>query len=242
MSAPQQLSRPLAARVAALPDPTDRQSSAENEEAVIHAAFEALDGGQTHYTDRPGILPLREKAVAQIGQRCGLELSADEVTITCGATESRFVAIKKLVKPGDKILVAGSGTEVQGAAALIGAELTHDPSAEGIALIYLSSEDPAEQVEACARAAIDRESVWLIWDMAPEGGSAFHPARLHPSLAGRTVTIGSVGDPHRGWRVGWLAGSKAANALRAYKQSMTICTPSISQWAAIGIAVTGIED
>ncbi|MBL8131999.1 MAG: hypothetical protein JNL42_09085 [Anaerolineae bacterium] len=245
MSAPQQLSRPLSARVASLPDPPDpmaRQGAAETSKTVIQAAFEALDAGRTHYTDRPGILPLREKAVAEIGRRCGLELSADEATITCGATEARFVAIKKLVKPGQKILCAGSGAAVQGPAALIGAALTDDPNAEGIALIYLNSADPADRVEACAGAAISRESIWLIWDMSPDAGSAFHPAHLHPSLAERTITIGAVGDAHRGWRVGWLAGSKAANALRAYKQSITICTPSISQWAAMGIADPASEE
>lgn len=238
MTGPQQLSRPLAQRVAGLPAPSEHEGagtvSAAIAASVAAAAAEALDKGKTHYTDRPGILPLREQAVAGIGRQSGVEIGADEVTITCGATEARFVALKQLVSPGSQVLCVGDGAPIAGAAALIGAGLTHDPAADGIALVYLTPNDSPDAVRAALDAVRGRESVWIVWDMAAGTGSGQHPAH-DPALAPRTITIGSVSDQLPGWRVGWLAGSKAANKLRAYKQSMTICTSSISQWAALGL-------
>lgn len=238
-NAPQQLSRPLASRVTLLPDVQETRlpDAPPTSEAVMQAAFDALDKGKTHYTDRPGILPLREKAVAHIGETYGVEMGADEVTITCGATEARFVTLKQLVKPGMKILCAGSGEPIAGAAALVGATLTHNTDDADIALAYLTPNDPADQVQTVLNAVEARENVWIVWDMGVQNPqSSLHPAQ-NPALAARTITIGSASDKLPGWRIGWLAGSKVANKLRAYKQSMTICTSSISQWAALGLTL-----
>ncbi|MDZ4767447.1 MAG: aminotransferase class I/II-fold pyridoxal phosphate-dependent enzyme [Chloroflexota bacterium] len=238
---PSTLARSLARRVAALPDViepvVDMPESVS--ESVLRAAFDALDTGQTHYTDRPGILPLREQAVEQIGRRYGVELSADAVTITCGAVEARFVAIKQLVKPGQRI-VCLDPAPIVGAAALCGVEITTDPTDDTIALLYLSVSDDPEAVTKIVRVANKRDW-WVIWDTSsgepskaqPDESAAFHPAQL-PKLTPRTITIHEA-QPMSGWRVGWMAGSKAATKLRAYKQSMTICTTSISQWAALGL-------
>jgi aspartate/methionine/tyrosine aminotransferase len=52
------------------------------------------------------------------------------------------------------------------------------------------------------------------------------------------VVIGGLDDVLPGWRVGWLAGSEVAEKLRSLKQSMTICTTSVSQWAAVALMNT----
>jgi aspartate/methionine/tyrosine aminotransferase len=69
------------------------------------------------------------------------------------------------------------------------------------------------------------------------GDSGFHPAQ-NADLAARVVTIGSLSAYIPGWRMGWMAGSEMAGKLRAYKQSMTICSTSVSQWAALGLVET----
>jgi aspartate/methionine/tyrosine aminotransferase len=229
--APKNLPRSLAVRVAGLPDISDPPLEGDRvAEGIMRAAFAALDAGETHYTDRPGILPLREHAVAQMGRRYGVEIGADAVTITCGAIEARFVAIKQLVPSARKIVCVDS-TPIVGAAALCGVAITTDISDPAIALAYLSAADDPARVTAIADAA-NAADWWVIWDMSRDQGGSFHPAQ-HPNLASRTITIDEP-QTMAGWRVGWMAGSKAANKLRAYKQSMTICTTSISQWAALG--------
>jgi aspartate/methionine/tyrosine aminotransferase len=256
MSAPQTLARPLAARVGGLPAPAEPNEAPPVPQGVIAAAEAALEAGKTHYTDRPGILPLREYAVAWLGRTYGVEVPAEAVTITIGATEARFVCVKQLVAAGTGLAVVQHHPAIAAAAALAGVPLataSDDPAA--ISAVYLTPADAMEQTHALLQLAAAR-GWWVIWDTtrptpafsantvteirqddAPrrsEQGAAFHPAQ-DGTLAAQVVTLGSLSDALPGWRVGFMAGSKAAGKLRAYKQSMTICSPSVSQWAALGL-------
>jgi arginine:pyruvate transaminase len=246
MSVPERLSRPLAARVAALPDPVEDDDNPALPQAVIDAALEALQAGKTHYTDRPGILGLREWISKHLGASYGVELSADEVTITCGATEARFVALKQLVKQGKQILCVGDRTTITGAAHLIGAPIVNaasNPTAIGV--LYCTPQDDMKSLQPALEHAV-QHGWWVIWDVSDNNvrarhvlplqqGANFHPAQ-NAALTTQVLTVGSLSHAMPGWRVGWMAGSKMANKLRAYKQSMTICTTSISQWAGLGLA------
>lgn len=233
MTAPQTLSRPLAERVAGLGDPSDRLPGPALPEEVIAAAVDALDAGKTKYTDRPGILPLRTWVTDTLNKRFRLALSPDDVTITCGGTEARFVAIKKLVPARTLLFCPGDSQRVAGPVALVGAELvTESVTPTAISSVYLTPELP----EATLTSALELARThgwWVIWDMDGAESTDFHPAQ-DSDLAPRVVTLGSLSDQLPGWRMGWLAGSEQALQLRAYKQSMTICSPSISQWAALG--------
>jgi aspartate/methionine/tyrosine aminotransferase len=233
MSAPQTLSRPLAARIAALAEPTQLSHAPPISQAVIDAAQTALDGEQTHYTDRPGIEPLRKRAVEWLGKRYGIELDAGQVTITCGATEARFVALKQLAA-GKSVLAPGGGAALQQAAALMGAPILPtllEPTA--ISILYLTpADDP--NITGLLLAAAQSYGWWVIFDTAIKGEQMGHPAH-NPALAPQVITIGSYSAALPGWRVGWMAGSSAHNKLRGYKQSMTICTTSVAQWAALGL-------
>ena len=234
MSGPQQLARSLAARAASLPDPVEAAPDPDQPPAVIRAALDALDAGKTKYTDRPGILPLRTWVAETLSARCGLSLSPDAVTITCGGTEARFVAVKKLAPAGTHLFCAGDPAPVAGAAALVGATLTAQPDdPAAISALYLAAQTPASTRDPLLDLA-RTHGWWVIWDTSGADIPAFHPA-TDAELAPRVVTIGSLSGAMPGWRMGWLAGSEQAAALRAYKQSMTICSPSISQWAALGL-------
>ena len=107
MAGPQTLSRPLAARVTGLPEPAVFPPGSPVSQAVIDAAVEALAAGKTHYTDRPGILPLRVWVTEYLKARCAVDYRPDEVTITCGATEARFVAVKQFAPAGTQINMSG---------------------------------------------------------------------------------------------------------------------------------------
>jgi arginine:pyruvate transaminase len=232
MSAPQKLAIPLAARIAVLPPAPDTETRETMNPSVASAAAQAMTDGHTHYTDRPGILPLRQHVVETLGAANGIEMSANEVTITCGAVEGRFVALKQLVGAGGKVLAASGDSLIAAPAALIGAGFTTQADEDGISLLYLTpADDPAQRDALLQRAAA--HGWWVLWDMSVGSGSAFHPAQ-NPALVKKTITLGEVSELS-GWRVGWMAGSEAANKLRAFKQSMTICTTSVSQWAALGL-------
>lgn len=240
MSTPQTLSRPLAARVGSLPDVVERTDNPPILEGVIEAAIQALKDGKTHYTDRPGILGLRKWATDYLAKHFNVTLKPDEVTITCGATEARFVVIKRLVKQDGVIVCAGDSQAIQGAAELVGAKIVQrvsDPSA--VKLVYATPNDATETLKPLLEQA-KANGWWVVWDTsqsspASKGGSqTFHPAQ-DAALAPKVISIGSFSDTMPGWRVGWMAGSEMADKLRAYKQSMTICSTSISQWAGMGL-------
>jgi aspartate aminotransferase len=235
MSTPQTLSRPLASRVGSLPDEVERSDNPPISEGVIEAAIQALKDGKTHYTDRPGILGLRKWATDYLAKHFNVTLKPDAVTITCGATEARFVVIKRLLKAGDIIIHPGDGENIKGAAQLAGVEAsTQIRDADKVKLIYLQPFDEMGGVSPLLKLA-EKHGWWIIYDLAtrPNAGG-FHPAQ-NSAIASKVISIGSFSDTMPGWRVGWMAGSEMADKLRAYKQSMTICSTSISQWAGMGL-------
>ncbi len=243
MTTPQTLMRPLSARIANLPDVAEYTHNPPIAEGVIEAAIQALKDGKTHYTDRPGILGLRKWVTEYLQKQFNVTLKPDEVTITCGATEARFVVIKRLVKADGVILCAGDSSVIQGAAQLVGAGITRDSDTPNIRLLYATPHHDIDKLKPLLEAAASH-NWWVVWDVsqkpAPqssitnEGGRLFHPAQ-DPILAPKVISIGSFSDTMPGWRVGWMAGSEMADKLRAYKQSMTICSTSISQWAGMGL-------
>jgi len=237
MTPPATLARPLAARTQGLPEPVPLPPGPPLSPATVEAAIAALDAGKTHYTDRPGILPLREWVSAHLRARYGLDVPPDAVTITCGGTEARFVAIKKLAPAGTAIVCPGDAGRIAGAARLCGVEVTaqvNEP--EAVSALYLTPADPRAVVDDLLAGARER-GWWVIWDVSGAQRGDFHPAQ-DVALAPQVVTLGSLSDYLPGWRVGWMAGSRRAAELRAFKQSMTICSVSISQWAAAGLVET----
>jgi len=232
---PVKLSRPLASRIADLPNKPALSDNPQVAPAIIEAAVKALGRGETHYTDRPGIVGLRTWVTDYIGKTFGVELQPGEVTITCGATEGRFVVIKQLTTPGSQIVCPGDTSLITGAAHLAQASVVQLASdAPKISMLYLTPQDNRELVDNLLQQAAEHKW-WVIWDIsAGVGDSNFHPAQ-NPKLSGQVVTLGSLSDKLPGWRVGWMAGSEKSGKLRAFKQSMTICTTNVSQWAALGL-------
>ncbi len=222
------LARPLAARLSGLSAlPVLPDNATPVPEHVIDAAKAALDRGETHYTDRAGVPALRALVAARIEKHCGVKIDPKAVTITCGAAEARSVAVRVLAKPGTAILCPQGFAEVSGVAHLIGAECIRAINAnQPISLAVLTPADSSEMIEAAIASG-----ALIVWDLSVPG-PATHPA-LDPAIAPRVTTIDSLDLQFPGWRVGWLAGSEMADRLRSFKQSLTICTTSVSQWAAV---------
>jgi aspartate/methionine/tyrosine aminotransferase len=232
--------------VAGLPDVVENTHNPPIPEGVIEAAIQALNDGKTHYTDRPGILGLRQWVTDFLQKQYNVMLKPDAVTITCGGTEARFVAIKRLVKAEGVILCPGDSSLIAGAAHLVGTKIIHEiRDASAIKMIYATPQDSIETLKSLLEQA-KNNGWWVVWDGSEKeppplsspvnggGSNTFHPAQ-DETLAPKVISIGSFSDVMPGWRVGWIAGSEMADKLRAYKQSMTICSTSISQWAGMGL-------
>lgn len=202
-------------------------------EAAVRATLDALARGETHYTDRPGILPLREAVTKKLRDRFGLEIDPKANTvITCGATEARFVAVQELLGPGDGLYAGANPERLGGPLIIRGAGLTEN--LEAARALYLTSSIPEAEQRGLLEGLND-ESL-IIFELDDEANT-FHPAQLK-RFANRTVTIGDLGvqDGLLSWRVGFLAAPSASAAgLRDFKQALTICTTNLSQWAALAV-------
>ena len=77
---------------------------------IVAATVAALMRGETHYTARPGILPLRRAVAAAVAAEGGPNYDpTTEVLVASGAREGCFVATQMLVRPGDEVLLADPG-------------------------------------------------------------------------------------------------------------------------------------
>lgn len=225
---------------------------------VRQAAKAALDQGETHYTDANGILPLREAISGQLGE-LGFAVEPDSLGVTNGGTEALYIALQVALKPGDRAaVVEPMPSHILDMVTFIGAEPVRvetraeddflpDPAAvarSGARLLLLASPSPAtgkripdarlEQIIASARA----NEMDVILDLSYAAGLyAPEPVRFeNPTLASEIVLIGSLSHAHgmAGWRVGFFSAPPANRGLLlGLKASMSICTTSVSQHAAI---------
>lgn len=201
-------------------------------EVAVAATIEALERGETHYTDRPGILPLREQVTERLAGRFGVAADPKANTvITCGVTEARFVAVQELLEPGQTLYAAVHPERLEGALIVRGAQLTSDVGSAQV--LYLASSMPETTQHNVLDAAADE--IVVIFELDDEAG-IFHPAQL-PAFEKRAVTIGDLGgDDLLSQRVGFLAAPAASAAgLRDFKQALTICTTNLSQWAVLAV-------
>lgn len=192
------------------------------------AVAAALERGETHYTDRPGILRLREKIAELLHQRFGVQVDARrDVLVTCGITEARFLATQLLLQPGDVLAAPGSASSLFGAAVLRDARVMTEVRPEA-KLIHLKSSTP-ELVMRSLLASLSRSALVLF--EVDDAESGFHPTQLD-GFEDRVITIGRLGE--ESWRIGYLASPGGRSPeLREFKQSLTICSTNLSQWAIL---------
>jgi aspartate aminotransferase len=77
----------------------------ETPENIKNAAKDALDRGETHYTQGSGILELREAIAEKLKTDNHLDVTASDVLVTTGAKQAIFVAICTLIDEGDEVLL-----------------------------------------------------------------------------------------------------------------------------------------
>jgi aspartate/methionine/tyrosine aminotransferase len=202
-------------------------------EVARAAAIAALERGETHYTDRPGILPLRKKVAEMLNARFGLEADPNTIVITCGDTEARFVSVQCLLGSGDALLCLERAGLLEPALIIRDAGLVKsDDEQKNIKALYLTSDtDPAQRDYYLQQAK--ENNWWVIFEVTND--DKFHPAR-DSALENKVITIGGIGKQEglESWRVGFLHAPKGEAAeLRSFKQALTICTMSLSQYAAL---------
>ena len=77
----------------------------ETSENIKNAAKDALDRGETHYTQGSGILELREAIAEKLKTDNHLDVTSSDVLVTTGAKQAIFEAICTLIDEGDEVLL-----------------------------------------------------------------------------------------------------------------------------------------
>ena len=258
----------------ALASPAELESSPSNvldlsRSSMIGAAQEvleltkrALDAGATHYTPAEGIPELRAAVAADLG-RNGIPVDEASIGITNGAGEAMYLALQRLVHPGDRGLHMEPAESMVhrllrylGAAAIpVQANVQdrfipefRDSALDGVALLILSTpnvisgvEFPPAQLKQILDAARER-GVTVILDRSLAIGALQRDVE-QPDLAfaSHTVILGSFSGLYGldGWRIGYYsAPAELTGPLSDLKTSMSICTPAVSQWAALAALET----
>lgn len=219
-------------------------------EHVRAAAIAALERGETHYTDRQGILPLREAIAAR---STGEEFPAqpDGVVVTNGGSEALYILLQSVVGPRDGVLVAGTvAPNVARMIAFMGGRIEWLPADAEIptgtpATVLLASNPspaggvalPVGALERLVVAALERDMAVIIdrslsWSTFEPLGVPFADAEL----GARVMTAGSFSHAYgmAGWRAGYFTTPLAQRArMQELKQAMSICTSTASQYAAL---------
>lgn len=206
---------------------------------IVAAAAAALDRGETHYTARPGILPLRRGVAAMIIRESGIEYNpATEVLIANGGQEALFVAVQMLVQPGDDVLLSDPGySSYREAIQLAGGNVVSVPisaidhygmTATALAahitprtrvLVLVSPDNPTGgvtthvEMERIAAFAVAHD-LTVLFDETYKAfvfdGAAHTRIATFPGMRARTVIVGSFSKTYA--MTGWRVGYVAAAA------------------------------
>ena len=211
---------------------------------ILDAAARALKDGSNQYPPSRGLPALREAVAAHYARHQGLELSADHVCVTSGATEAIGAAILATVSPGDDVILltpaydcyapmvrraGGIPREVSlkppewriGRSAL---EAAIGPRARVI--IFNNPHNPAarlfdaEELGVIAEVAREHDLVVIsdeVWEHIVLNGQRFTPLASLPGMAERTIKVGSAGKIFSltGWKVGWMVAAPELAAVAA---------------------------
>ncbi len=190
---------------------------------VIEAAKRALDGNLTTYTPWAGVPELRHAIADKLKNDNGITADPDsEILVTTGTQEALQVICQALLDPGDEMITARTK-----------------------AIIVISPSNPTGAVqtrrvlEQVAALAVERDLVVIadeLYEKFLYDGARHHSIGASPGLFQRTITINGFSKCYSmtGFRIGYIAApAEFVRAMLPIKHSMTICAPSVSQWAAL---------
>ncbi|MDT7554542.1 MAG: N-succinyldiaminopimelate aminotransferase, partial [Pseudonocardiales bacterium] len=219
--------------------------------SLLADAAANITGGINQYPPGLGVASLRT-AVAEHQRRFhGLDVSADDVLVTTGATEAIASAVLALCGPGDEVVTFEPFYDSYAATiALAGAVLrpvplrpptfAFDPDELRAAfsprtrlVLVNTPHNPtgavftAEQLTFIGELAAEHNAVIItdeVYEHMLYDGRPHVPMASLPGMAGRTLTISSAGKTFSvtGWKVGWMHGpAELVAAAKAAKQFLT---------------------
>ncbi len=228
---------------------------------VQAAAEKAIRDGVTQYTAATGLPALRERISAWYGSRFGVDIAADRIVVTAGASAALHLACLALIEPGDEVLMpdpsypcnrhfvsAAEGKAVlletsaqerfQLSAAIV--ENAWGPRTRGVLLASPSNPtgtsihpDELRSIHAVVRA---KGGITLIDEiyLALSHDDQFGHTAL--SIDDQIISINSFSKYFNmtGWRLGWMVVPPSlVPVIERLAQNLFICPSTIAQHAAL---------
>ncbi len=227
---------------------------------VLDAAAKAIAGGTMRYTHAVGLPALREAIAAHYHQRFGVDVAADRIVITAGASGALLLACAALVGRDDEVLMPDPSypcnrhfvTAFEGRARLIpsgpaqrfqlSAAMVREhwsPSTRGVLLASPSNPTGTSIATNELRdiAALVRErGGFTVVDEIYQGLSYDAPPFSALSLDDDIIVINSFSKYFNmtGWRLGWLVVPPSMlAAVEKLAQNFFICASTLAQQAAL---------
>jgi aspartate/methionine/tyrosine aminotransferase len=230
-------------------------------EPLIEAAARALREKSNQYPPGAGLTELREAICGYYARRQGLMLSAEQVTVTSGATEAIAAAVFAFVQPGDEVILfqpaydAYAPTVRRAGGVPVSIPLAppyfrYDAGALEAAITprtrVVMLNDPlnpagtvasSAELEIIARACVAHDLIAIcdeVWEDVRFDGIPHRSLMSFPGMADRAVKIGSAGKIFglTGWKIGWMiAAWELGTAIMRAHQFLTYATAVPLQWA-----------
>jgi methionine transaminase len=221
-----------------------------------------LRGGYNQYPPMMGVACLREQISVKLKKLYQVELDPEtDITVTSGATESLFVAIQAVVRPGDEVIVFDPAYDsYEPAVTLAGGNTIHVPmstpdfhidfdrlaaalNARTRLIIVNSPHNPCGSIVSAADlerlADLSRQyDLYFLSDEVYEhmvyDNGRHHSLLAQEELKPRSFVVSSFGKTYHatGWKIAYCAAPAALTTeFRKIHQFVTFTTHTPTQWA-----------
>ena len=241
-------------------------------ERIKQAAIQAMQRGQTKYTEVGGVPELRAAVCAKFKRDNGLAYEPADVLVSCGAKHTLFNLAVALLNPGDEVLVPSPfWVSYPEQTRLVGAVPVAVPTSEATGfdldperlhaavtprtkvIVLNSPNNPTGAVfspaslAAVGKLALERD-LFVVSDECYEAltfeGRHASIAALGPEIKARTVVVNTCSKAYAmtGWRIGFAAGPRELITAMTDVQSQVTSNPSSIAQWAAVEALIGPQD
>ncbi|MBX3537178.1 MAG: aminotransferase [Chelatococcus sp.] len=234
-------------------------------------AAEAVISGWNQYPPMMGLPELRQAVAQHYADHQGLDLGADEVMVTSGATEAIAGALFALIEPGDEVvlfepmydaylpLVRRAG----GVPRFVTLQPPHWRLTEEALAAAFSDKTkvvlfnnplnpsavvfPEEDLALLARFCVKHDAIAVcdeVWEHVVFDGRRHRPLMAEPGMRERTVKIGSAGKIFSltGWKVGFACAAPDILKVLAKAHQFLTFTTAPNLQAAVAYGLGKADD
>ncbi|HEX8640618.1 MAG TPA: aminotransferase [Allosphingosinicella sp.] len=223
-------------------------------DGLLERAAQAVREGWNQYPPMRGLPELRDAVAAHYSRRHALDLTAEQVIVTSGATEALASSLMALIEPGDEVVLfqplydAYLPLVIRAGGVPRFVRLTPPDwriTAEALAaacsprtrlILFNNPHNPTarvfdeDELRLVAESCMRHDALALsdeVWEHVLFDGRRHLPLPSLPGMAERTVKVGSAGKIFSltGWKVGWVvAPPNLAEAVAKAHQFVTFST------------------